>query len=148
MRKIDTVIVHHSAGAAHATVAELRDLHVRQRGYSDIGYHFVVRRQGAGGAWVIEPGRPVELVGAHDAGENTGSIGVCICGDYTRGPVDAWGWRLLVDFVAQLCARYQLIADQVEGHREHEPRSTPTACPGFDPSELRAAVRRALTAAA
>ena len=48
----------------------------RQRGFSDVGYHFVIRRTG-----VIELGRPLEYMGAHAKGNNHDSIGVCYIGE-------------------------------------------------------------------
>jgi len=55
----------------------IRRWHVEDNGWSDIGYHFVVRRNGT-----IERGRDMETVGAHVAGHNKHSIGVCWVGGY------------------------------------------------------------------
>ena len=73
-RAIDTIIVHCSATPAGRdnSAADIRRWH-RQRGFSDIGYHFVVRLDGT-----IEAGRPLELPGAHCRGHNLRSIGVCL----------------------------------------------------------------------
>jgi N-acetylmuramoyl-L-alanine amidase len=151
MRTIRTVIVHHSAGRDTETAADVRRFHMapppKGRGWSDIGYHWLVRRIPEG-PWTVEAGRDEELVGAHDGGENEDSIGVCIAGDYSKGPVPADGWSVLVATVADVCRRYGLSASAVEGHREDEPRETATACPGFDPATLRAAVAEQLRRAA
>ena len=138
-RPIDRVIVHHSAGRPTTPLEDVRAFHVAQRGYSDIGYHAVVRLEGE--AWRVEAGRPVRRIGAHDGGQNTGSIGVCIFGRYDEGrPVPPAAWALLARLCAALLDAYGLPTSALEGHREHEPASTPTACPGFDPADLRAAV--------
>jgi N-acetylmuramoyl-L-alanine amidase len=50
-------------------------------GWSDIGYHFVIRRSGA-----IEPGRPVENIGTHVRGHNSNSVAVCLVGGRRSGP--------------------------------------------------------------
>lgn len=85
-RTIDTIIVHCSATPAGRdnSAADIRRWH-RQRGFSDIGYHFVVRLDGT-----IEAGRPLELPGAHCRGHNLGSIGVCYVGglDSAGRPAD------------------------------------------------------------
>lgn len=150
MRRVTTVIVHHTAGRDTQTAAEIRAFHTapppKGRGYSDIGYHWLVRRI-AGGPWTVEAGRPEALVGAHDADENADSIGICIAGDYTKGPVPVDAWAVLVATVADVCRRHGLTADQVEGHREDEPAKTATACPGFEPELLRASVRLQLARA-
>lgn len=146
-RRIDRVIVHHSAGAPDTTVEDVRAFHKGQRGYSDIGYHAVVRLEGE--TWRVEPGRPVAVVGAHDGGQNTGSIGVCLFGRHDGGrPVPPAAWALLARICAGLLDAYGLPTSALEGHRENEPAHTPTACPGFDPADLRAAVGSLRRAAA
>lgn len=55
-------------------VKEIRSWH-EARGWSDIGYHFVIRRDGE-----VEVGRPLERIGAHCKGHNKHSIGVCLVG--------------------------------------------------------------------
>lgn len=142
-RPITRIIVHHSAGHEHTTVDAVAAEH-RRRGFRTIGYHALLHRVSAGGRWTVSEGRPVPEVGSHDQGQNEGSIGVCVAGDYTKGPVDPAAWELLVLHVALLCALHGLTADQVEGHRENEPKATPTACPGFDPARLRADVAEQL----
>lgn len=150
MRTIRRVIVHHTAGRDTETEADVRRYHTapppKGRGWSDIGYHHLVHRSPAG--WIRSSGRPEARAGSHDEGQNGDSIGVCIAGRYHLGPVPAEGWAVLVATVVDVCRRYGLTADQVEGHREHEPSTTPTACPGFDPALLRAAVGEQLERAA
>lgn len=140
MRQITKIIVHHTAGATTATVAELRKLHLA-RGYSDIGYHWIIRKDGANDPWLIEKGRDEGLIGAHDAGENTGSIGIVVCGDYTKIQMSREAWGLLVILVAERCRHYGLTSYNVYGHRENEPATTQTQCPGFHPQLLRESVR-------
>ena len=144
MRPIQRIIVHHSAGPPTETVEAIRRFHTAAppagRGWSDIGYHYVVRFTGV--AWRVEPGRPVEREGAHDEGQNRGSIGVCLLGDYSTAPVPSAAWDALVKLMSDLMRVHNLSPDQVEGHRENEPASTPTRCPGFEPALLRAALRQ------
>ncbi len=76
MRKINEIIVHCSATREgsdyHAD--DIRRWHL-ERGYRDIGYHYVVTLHGT-----IENGRPEEQIGAHTKGHNAHSIGVCYIG--------------------------------------------------------------------
>ena len=147
MRAITGIIVHHSAGPTNETVDAVRAFHTapppKGRGWSDIAYHLYLY-QLPSGAWTVAQGRRFESEGAHDQGQNTGTLGVCIAGDYTKGPVDPDAWTLLVATVASLCRRFSLASVNVEGHRENEPKETPTACPGFDPVRLRSAVAEQL----
>ncbi len=144
-RTIRRVIAHHTAGPEYTSVSAIMAEHQR-RGYRTIGYHELVHRTSPGGSWVRSAGRPEAQVGAHDEGQNADSIGVCIAGRYHLGPVPADGWAVLVATVVDVCRRFGLSADDIEGHREHEPTTTATQCPGFDPELLRAAVREQLRA--
>lgn len=76
MRKIDLIIVHCSATPPSMAIGadNIREWHI-ERGWSDIGYHYVIRRNGK-----IERGRPLEVPGAHAKGFNKHSIGVCLIG--------------------------------------------------------------------
>lgn len=76
MRDIDKIIVHCSATpeGRHTTVEEIRQWHL-QRGWKDIGYHYVIYLDGT-----IHKGRPESVVGAHCSGYNKNSIGVCYIG--------------------------------------------------------------------
>lgn len=51
------------------------------RGWSDIGYHNIIRRNG-----VLEHGRDLAIPGAHARGYNSKSIGICLIGG-----VDGYG---------------------------------------------------------
>ncbi len=107
-------------------VAEIRRWHLA-RGWRDIGYHWIVDRDGE-----TAPGRAENVIGAHAAPANNGSIGVCILGG--RGTTGAT--FLGHHTAAQEAATARLIraimgrAGQVEvsGHRDH----SATLCPGYD----------------
>ena len=78
MRKINKLIVHCSAtpNSRDMTVDEIRCWHVNNNGWSDIGYHYVIYRNGE-----IISGRPVATAGAHCKGQNYDSVGVCLIGN-------------------------------------------------------------------
>lgn len=75
-RKITEIIVHCSATpeGKDYTVDDIRRWH-KQRGYSDVGYHYIVYRNG-----ILAQGRDVNIIGAHAAGHNAHSIGICYIG--------------------------------------------------------------------
>lgn len=134
MRPIHTIIVHHTASPVGTDLEDVREWHY-QRGYSDVGYHYLVTEEG------LRIGRPLHLMGAHDMGQNAGTIGICIAGDYTEGrAVPLHMWLQLVHVCADMCQRFKLQAGDIEGHGEVEPYNTPTECPGFNPAALRADV--------
>ena len=77
MRKINKIIVHCSATpeGRNVLISEVKRWHVEERGWSDIGYHFVIELDGS-----VRIGRPIEIKGAHSKGNNHDSIGVCYIG--------------------------------------------------------------------
>ena len=81
-RNITKIIIHCSATpeGEDLTVEQIRKDHKAQ-GWSDIGYHYVIYRDGS-----IHEGRDVNLQGAHcgDNGGNIGSIGICYIGGKER----------------------------------------------------------------
>lgn len=76
-RNIEYIVVHCSATTPSMDIGahEIRRWHTEERGWSDIGYHLVCRRDGT-----VEAGRPIERPGAHVKGYNHSSIGVCWVG--------------------------------------------------------------------
>jgi N-acetylmuramoyl-L-alanine amidase len=110
-------------------VKEIRGWHKNQ-GWSDIGYHIVIRRDGK-----VEKGRALDAVGAHVANFNASSVGVCMVGgvsqkDYTKAENNFTPaqWASLKTVIADLVKRYPKA--KVRGHRDF-PRVA-KACPSFD----------------
>ena len=85
MRHIDEIIVHCTATradwwkskSAAQKVREVRRWHVDVNGWDDVGYHFLIDRNGT-----IVEGRAVEKAGAHTKGHNAHSIGICLFGGH------------------------------------------------------------------
>lgn len=74
--KIKGLVVHCSATKAnHDVNADEIDRWHRQKGWSGIGYHFVIKRDGT-----IENGRMIDETGAHARGFNKGTLGICMVG--------------------------------------------------------------------
>lgn len=135
MRPLSEIIVHCTATQANwmhdqnaaAKVREIRRWH-KARGWSDIGYHFLIDRNGA-----VATGRPLDRVGAHVKGHNTGSIGIALAGGHGSSATDDPSENFTI---AQMRALRSLIADlgrdyptitRVSGHNEYAAK----ACPGF-----------------
>lgn len=77
MREINKAIIHCSATKPGMdwSVEDIRKIHVGENKWSDVGYHYVIRRNGD-----IQEGRPVERSGAHARDFNANSIGICLIG--------------------------------------------------------------------
>lgn len=128
MRAINQLFVHCSATKPTQDIGakEIREWHVKGNGWKDIGYHFVIRRNG-----VVEDGRPVEQVGAHVAGHNANSIGICLVGgiDVSGKPEANFTpeqWKALPRLLRVLKAHYPKAT--IHGHNEYAAK----ACPSFD----------------
>ncbi len=75
-RGTSVIVLHHAA--AKTCTAEQIDMWHKNNGWSGIGYHFFIRKNGE-----IYRGRPIWAVGAHAQGTNLNSVGVCVEGDYS-----------------------------------------------------------------
>jgi N-acetylmuramoyl-L-alanine amidase len=71
------IAVHHSATAATDGPARLQQVHFKNQRFADIGYHFVIDQTG-----VIWEGRPLSVRGASVARNNTGTVGICLVGNF------------------------------------------------------------------
>ena len=142
-RKVDLIIVHCADTFADMDIgaAEIRKWHTdappKGRGWADIGYHFVIRRDGT-----LETGRDTdkdgdiyEEIGAHVSGWNKNSIGICMVGgkgedgkaenNFTDEQFAAL--ETLLRVIKADCPRAT-----VHGHREFDHGKQ---CPSFDVQE-------------
>lgn len=136
MREINQIIVHCSATKPSMDIgaAEIRQWHLA-KGWDDIGYNFVICRNGE-----LEPGRDLdgdgdvlEEIGAHAAGFNAHSIGICLVGGMDEQGNDACNFTFeqyvtLHRLVEGLKGGYGI--DDVRGHRDLP--GVTKACPCFD----------------
>jgi len=77
LRKINSIILHCSSSdiPGHDNIETIRKWHVEERGWSDVGYGFYIRKSGQ-----LEIGRPISKAGAHARGYNSNSVGICLGG--------------------------------------------------------------------
>lgn len=136
-RPIDRIVIHCAATPAgrDVTVAEIRRWHVEERGWDDIGYHWVVGLDGS-----VWPGREEAWQGAHVAGHNNGSIGVCYVGgtDGRGDPADTRTpeqRRVLPELLEAIAARHGHVGEDGRRRRAlfgHRDLDEGKACPSFD----------------
>jgi len=78
---IDKIVIHHTASTSNSSSLEsvkaIFESHATIRGWGDIGYHYIIGREGK-----IYEGRPKDTVGAHASGFNTNSIGIALIGNF------------------------------------------------------------------
>ena len=141
-RRIDEIIVHCTASreGQEQTVEQIRRDHTTPvskggRGWSDIGYHYVVYLDGT-----VHEGRNVDLSGAHAANHNANSIGVVYVGGVENRPGVPYAQLKAKDTRtdAQKASLLALLMDLrklypkacIIGHRDVDTHGK--ACPSFD----------------
>jgi hypothetical protein len=137
MRPINEIIIHCTATrpdwwegeTVDQKVAEIRRWHMDDRGWKDIGYHFLIDRDGK-----VVHGRALDKVGAHVVGHNTGTIGIALFGGHGSAETDKFAdnftaaqEKALRDLIAELRSDFPTIK-KVSGHNEYAAK----ACPGFN----------------
>ena len=123
-RLIDLVVIHHSASPRSTSLEEIRGWH-KQRGFRDVGYHYVVEERGD-----VRIGRPLWEEGAHAAGWNAHSVGICVTGDNTK-PAEHWNASQTFA-LRQLVRALRLLIPGVEVRGHRELKGAATECPGLD----------------
>ena len=124
----DYIVIHCAATKASMDIGltEIRKWHVQDNGWRDVGYHYIIRRNGE-----VELGRSIRDTGAHAAGYNHKSVSVCMVGgmaedNFAEANFTAQQWTALLDLVKQLKAEYS-DADVI-AHNEISQKE----CPSFD----------------
>jgi len=120
-RFVNKVFLHHSASdhEEHDDIEVIRDWHVNHNGWSDVGYHFFIKKDGT-----IQLGRSLEVQPASQKGHNKDSISICLSGlhVYTAQQMKS---------LKELCKQINLLYyGQVTFHGHKEVR--PTKCPYYD----------------
>jgi hypothetical protein len=134
------ILVHHTATpngtdpspqAAAGLARAIQAFHMDRRGWPDTGQHLTISRSG----FVMEGRhRSLELLdggkavveGAHCTGQNVVAIGIENEGTYSRVDPPPELWDRLRQTCAYICARYDIAATEILGHRDFKN----TACPG------------------
>lgn len=130
-RDVNEIIIHITASNDNATVEDIRKGHL-QRGFSDIGYHWLVDREG-----VIHKGRDESIIGAHCAERNVGTIGISYIargkdtdqnGEFGKYMTEAQKAGL-IKVIKERMKFYGLTKFDVSGHNNY---NLGKACPCFN----------------
>ena len=122
------LVIHCSATKPSMDIGlrEIKRWHVDDNGWRDVGYHYIIRRNGE-----VELGRSNRDTGAHAAGYNHKSISLCMVGgmaedNSAENNFTAQQWTALLDLVKQIKVDYP--EANVIGHNEISEKE----CPSFD----------------
>lgn len=114
------IVVHCSAtpDGRDVDAATIHEWH-SNRGWSGIGYHYVIKRDGT-----IENGRPEYWTGAHAKGHNKGSLGICMIGQEKFTQVQfASLWALILN-IKERKGKIEVVS--------HYKLDSSKTCPNFD----------------
>ena len=114
--KTNMIILHHRAGNGDA---ESIDRIHKGNGWTCIGYHFYVRKDGS-----IYRGRKEDTIGAHAYGSNSTSIGICAEGNFEVETMPEAQKQSIIELVNYLKNKYGVT--KVIRHKD----VNATACPG------------------
>jgi hypothetical protein len=106
-----------------ARLRSIQSYHQNTRGWCDIGYHYLMSRDGR-----LWQGRPGHLLGAHSGGSNTGNIGIAVMGSHGSTPITSTQVDRLASLIRGLADDNGIAIDRqaIKGHREYKS----TSCPG------------------
>lgn len=129
-RRINLIVIHCTGTeeGEDVTVQAIRNWHVKGNGWRDIGYHYVIYRDGS-----LHEGRDVNISGGHTRGYNSNSIGIVYVGGCPKGHLDQNKDTRTPEQKATLL---QLLKDmrkiyphaKIVGHKD----LNKTGCPSFD----------------
>ena len=126
--KTDTIVIHCSATppTMDIGVEKIREWHVDDNGWDDVGYHHVITRSG-----VLQKARPEEMQGSHARAVNGTSLGICLVG----GSNASGDWEnnfqdeqfvTLKALILDLIKRYEI--KKIIGHYQVDDKKE---CPSF-----------------
>lgn len=115
------ITIHHTATPSGRSVESIRRYHMEERGWSDIGYHWLV-------GWIgdVEMGRPMYRTGSHAYRNNTDNIGIALVGTFTDEPPPEEQLFAAAELCAGLCASLGIRTAAILPHYELKE----TICPG------------------
>lgn len=121
-RKVNKVYIHCSASdvKAHDNIEAIREWHIQDNKWSDVGYHYFIRKDGT-----IEEGRGLEIIPSAQKGHNTGSIAICLSGL----DIDLFRQKQLESLV-NLCKEINKVYSKITFHGHCEVSNK--ECPVFD----------------
>lgn len=143
MTTITWITVHHDGmdpfyatdeGSSKARLESIRRAH-RAKGWGDIGYHYVVDRNGR-----VWEARSIVWQGAHVKDCNPGNIGVMCMGNFDRQAPSQAQLAAMNRHVTWLMKNYHVPSSKLRTHQEWP--SAATACPGVNLQRYMVAVRR------
>ena len=128
----DTIVIHCSATppTMDIGVEKIKEWHVKDNGWDDVGYHHIITRNGT-----LEPARPEDMEGAHAPKVNFRSVAICMIGGSDAN--GGWSnnftneqWVTLKPLLLNLIEKYEI--KKIIGHYQVDDKKK---CPSFNVPE-------------
>jgi N-acetyl-anhydromuramyl-L-alanine amidase AmpD len=140
------IVVHHTASSI-GNLEYFRRVHMEERGWSDIAYHFVINNGTSNTAMgQIEESslwtNRLPHLSTRITYLNYFGIAVVMVGNFEKNAPPPLQREALINLLANLAEKYNIPPERIVGHRE----VSPTACPGkfLNMAEVRRDVTRIL----
>ena len=130
MNGINRITLHHEGwhtveftdtNTTMARLQHIQKFHMKERGWGDVGYHYIVDR--AGRVWEA---RPLKYQGAHVSDQNEHNVGIMLLGNFEKqspSNIQLASSQLLI---GNIMSSYNVPVHRVYTHQELKP----TQCPG------------------
>lgn len=121
------IVIHCTATPQNTKPSSIREFHVKQRGWLDCGYHYLVGVNGE-----IFPMRPMYYFGAHTIGHND-MLGVAYIGGIDesgkpKNTLTSMQLDSLCNLLGMMLNNFHLSPDTIHLHNEYAKK----ACPSFN----------------
>ena len=118
-----TVTPTNDSMSPQARLRQIQSFHQDVRGWCDVGYHFLVSRDGR-----LWEGRPSGVIGSHVGGANSGNVGISFMGTHTSTPITETQLDNVATLISDVTDQYgiDISSTTVKGHRDRGQ----TSCPG------------------
>lgn len=129
MNGVRRITLHHTdevpgirARSDREIVSAIQRYHRNSLGWADIGYHYLIGRDG-----LVYEGRSAHAQGAHSGGaNNVQNLGIAVIGNFSRRMPSASQMSALQAFLEDRKRMHRVRDNKIYGHRD----LGPTECPG------------------
>jgi len=135
LKEVKLIIIHHSGSLD--SFEKIKNFHINKNGWEDIGYHWVIDKNGN-----LLEGRNEKFIGAHCLGQNRNSLGVCLIGNFEFETPTEKQIQILIEFLKKKMNKFNISLENVFGHRKISEKEG--ICPGrfLDLEKIRANLKQ------
>lgn len=123
LKEIRFLVIHHSQRDKDC-MEFIKVRHKQKRGWEDIGYHYIIEKNGN-----LKKGRDEKFMGAHVKGYNQNSISICLIGNLDENSSTKKQFKTLIKFLKKKMKKYDIPNERIVGHREFP--NVKKTCPGI-----------------